>query len=62
MHHGPGQEHAAALEKLLTRLRGTSAFVELVGILGYYTLISMTLNVFRADLPDNAPLPFAEPA
>ena len=41
------------------RHRGT---VELVGILGYYTLISMTLNVFRADLPDNAPLPFPEPA
>jgi 4-carboxymuconolactone decarboxylase len=41
---------------------GTRGTVELVGILGYYTLISMTLNVFRADLPDNAPLPFAEPA
>jgi len=41
---------------------GTKATVELVGVLGYYTLISMTLNVFRADLPDNAPLPFAEPA
>ncbi len=40
---------------------GTRGTVELVGILGYYTLISMTLNVFRADLPDNAPLPFAEP-
>lgn len=43
-------------------LLGTKATVELVGVLGYYTLISMTLNVFRADLPDNAPLPFAEPA
>jgi 4-carboxymuconolactone decarboxylase len=41
---------------------GTRGTVELVGILGYYSLISMTLNVFRADLPDNAPLPFAEPA
>jgi 4-carboxymuconolactone decarboxylase len=41
---------------------GTRGTVELVGILGYYTLISMTLNVFRADLPDNAPLPFSEPA
>jgi 4-carboxymuconolactone decarboxylase len=41
---------------------GTRGTVELVGILGYYTLISMTLNVFRADLPDNAPLPFPEPA
>jgi 4-carboxymuconolactone decarboxylase len=41
---------------------GTRGTVELVGILGYYTLISMTLNVFCADLPDNAPLPFPEPA
>ena len=41
---------------------GTRGTVELVGILGYYTLISMTLNVFRAELPDNAPLPFTEPA
>ena len=40
---------------------GDSAMVELVGILGYYSLISMTLNVFRAQLPDDAPLPFAEP-
>jgi 4-carboxymuconolactone decarboxylase len=40
---------------------GTRGTVELVGILGYYSLISMTLNVFRADLPDNAPLPFPEP-
>ena len=41
---------------------GDRGMVELIGIMGYYTLISMTLNVFRADLPDNAPLPFAEPA
>jgi 4-carboxymuconolactone decarboxylase len=41
---------------------GTRGTVELVGILGYYALISMTLNTFRAELPDNAPLPFAEPA
>ena len=43
-------------------LLGDAATVELVGILGYYTLISMTLNVFRAPLPDDAPLPFREPA
>ena len=41
---------------------GDRGMVELIGIRGYYTLISMTLNVFRADLPDNAPLPFPEPA
>jgi 4-carboxymuconolactone decarboxylase len=39
--------------------RGT---VELVGICGYYALISMTLNTFRAELPDDSPLPFKEPA
>jgi 4-carboxymuconolactone decarboxylase len=43
-------------------LLGDAATVELVGILGYYTLISMTLNVFRAPLPGDAPLPFREPA
>jgi 4-carboxymuconolactone decarboxylase len=41
---------------------GDIGMVELVGICGYYALISQTLNVFRAQLPDDAPLPFAEPA
>src|SRR5579864_4718597 len=40
---------------------GDAAMVELVGILGYYALISMTLNVFRMPPPPEAPLPFAEP-
>jgi 4-carboxymuconolactone decarboxylase len=38
-----------------------AGMVEFIGILGYYTLISMTLNVFRAPIPDDAPLPFSEP-
>ena len=33
-------------------LLGESGMVELVGILGYYTLISMTLNTFQVPLPD----------
>jgi 4-carboxymuconolactone decarboxylase len=41
---------------------GDAGTVELVGICGYYALISMTLNVFRAQLPPDAPMPFAEPA
>jgi 4-carboxymuconolactone decarboxylase len=41
---------------------GDAGTVELVGILGYYALISMTLNVFRVPLPEGAPLPFHEPA
>jgi 4-carboxymuconolactone decarboxylase len=40
---------------------GDAATVELVGILGYYVMISMTLNVFRMMPPDDAKLAFAEP-
>jgi 4-carboxymuconolactone decarboxylase len=39
---------------------GDAATVELVGILGYYVLISMILNVFRMSPPEDEPLPFAE--
>jgi 4-carboxymuconolactone decarboxylase len=38
------------------------AMVEFVGILGYYALISMTLNVFHAQVPEEAELPFREAA
>jgi 4-carboxymuconolactone decarboxylase len=40
---------------------GDAATVELVGILGYYALISMTLNVFRMMPPAAEKLAFAEP-
>jgi 4-carboxymuconolactone decarboxylase len=39
----------------------TTGTVELVGIIGYYALISMTLNVFRAATDPDQPLPFKEP-
>jgi 4-carboxymuconolactone decarboxylase len=39
---------------------GDAATVELVGILGYYVMISMILNVFRMAPPEDEPLPFAE--
>lgn len=39
-----------------------AGMVELAGILGYYTLISMTLNVFRVSLPEGEALPFPEGA
>jgi 4-carboxymuconolactone decarboxylase len=39
---------------------GDAAMVEFVGILGYYALISMTLNVFRMMPPADADLAFAE--
>jgi len=47
--------------KRVHSLLGDAAAVELVGILGYYALISMTLNVFRMLPPENATLAFAEP-
>ncbi len=37
--------------------RGT---IDLVGILGYYALVSMTLNAFEVPLPDGVSDPFAE--
>jgi len=42
-------------------LLGDKAVVELVGILGYYVLISMTLNVFRMMPPEDAKLAWPEP-
>ena len=44
----------------LNALLGHAATVEFVGILGYYALISMVLNVFRMPPPEGEPLPFAE--
>ena len=40
---------------------GERGMVELVGILGYYALVAMTLNVFRVTLPDGETYPFSEP-
>ncbi len=50
-------------DKTFARVRailGEAATVEFVGILGYYVLISMILNVFRMSPPEGEPLPFAE--
>ena len=41
---------------------GDAGMVELIGLLGYYALVAMTLDVFRMPIPDGTPLPFAEPA
>jgi 4-carboxymuconolactone decarboxylase len=52
-------------DKTFARVRdllGEAAMVEFVGILGYYALISMILNVFRMSPPESEPLPFAERA
>ena len=49
--------HSIAVKKIL----GDAGTVELVGILGYYAMVSMTLNTFKAPLPQGTPAPFAEP-
>lgn len=38
---------------------GQTGLVDLVGVLGYYTLVSMTLNAFRVPPPDGSQ-PFAD--
>jgi len=39
---------------------GLAGVVELVGILGYYSLVSLTLNAFEVPVPAGAPDPFAD--
>jgi len=41
---------------------GLEGVVELVGILGYYSLVSLTLNAFEVPVPAGAPEPFADRA
>lgn len=40
---------------------GEEALVQLMGILGYYAMVAMTLNVFHMLPPENAELAFTEP-
>ena len=46
-HKVTGPVHEAALEAL-----GERGVVELVGLLGYYALVAMTLNAFEIGLPE----------
>lgn len=39
---------------------GQTALIDLVGVLGYYTLICMTINAFAVPLPVGADDPFAQ--
>ncbi|MGE0750514.1 MAG: carboxymuconolactone decarboxylase family protein [Variibacter sp.] len=50
------------LYKRVQKLFGNEGLIEFVGILGYYAMISMMLNVFRAATDPAKPLPFREPA
>ena len=42
-------------------LLGEQGVVDLIGLMGYYDLVAMTLNVDRYPLPDGASPPFQEP-
>jgi 4-carboxymuconolactone decarboxylase len=43
------------------KLLGEAGTVDLVGLLGYYAMVSMTLNTFTAPLPEGMKAPFKEP-
>jgi 4-carboxymuconolactone decarboxylase len=43
------------------KILGDAGTVELVGILGYYAMVSMTLNTFKAPLPEGVKPGFKEP-
>ena len=45
----------------VVKILGEPATVELVGILGYYAMVSMTLNVFNVAPAPDKPVPFREP-
>jgi 4-carboxymuconolactone decarboxylase len=49
---------SAATYEAAQRELGPKGVVELVGILGYYGLISMTINAFEVPVPQGAPEPF----
>ena len=48
--------------KAVQSIIGDAGTVELVGLLGYYAMVAMTLNAFRMPVPEGTPLPFKEPA
>ena len=49
-----------ATYKRVHKLLGDAGMVELVGILGYYAMVSMILNAFRMPVPEGTPAPFRE--
>jgi 4-carboxymuconolactone decarboxylase len=49
------ETHARALDLL-----SEQGVVELVGVIGYYMLVSLTLNAFHVPLPDGVTRPFAD--
>ncbi|MGV6874304.1 carboxymuconolactone decarboxylase family protein [Pseudochelatococcus sp. B33] len=52
----------AALYRRAEAVLGERGLVELVGILGYYSLVALTLNAFELGLPENAAPELEDPA
>ena len=50
LHEGHGV--ARPLYDEAVKLLGERGLVEIIGLCGYYTMVSMTLNTFEFDLPD----------
>ena len=50
-----------ATYKATVELLGEAGVVELVALLGYYSVVSMLLNVFAVELPPGQTPPFEEP-
>lgn len=58
---GPDHRVPAALYHEALGALGERQLVELVGLVGYYCLVSALLNTFEVALPDGVDAPFAEP-
>ena len=52
----------AGAHAAVTARWGERGVVELTGVIGYYTMVSMTLNAHEIPLPDGARAPLALPA
>jgi 4-carboxymuconolactone decarboxylase len=52
---------AAPVHAAVTARWGERGVVELAGVIGYYTMVSMTLNAHEIPLPDGASAPLALP-
>jgi 4-carboxymuconolactone decarboxylase len=55
-----GNVEAAAYSAIVARF-GARGAVELTSVIGYYTMVCMTLNVHEIPLPDDAAPPLAAP-
>ena len=50
LHEGHGV--SSALYDEAVKMLGERGLVEIIGLCGYYTMVSMTLNTFEFDLPE----------